>query len=164
MRGFVGRARELGDLGRELDAARSGSGRFVTVRGRRQVGKSWLVSEFVERYGGPRMFFEAHGYTETRELERFRAAWRPRASRQHPSPVPGSPSPTGRARCWRRHRGRPRTAPASSCSTSFPTSVSGGAAPTANSSRAPRKAASARPGGPSSRCRSCSCSSGPTSR
>ena len=24
MRGFVGRARELGDLGRELDAARSG--------------------------------------------------------------------------------------------------------------------------------------------
>src|SRR5665811_1307649 len=74
MRGFVGRARELGDLGRELDAARSGSGRFVTVRGRRQVGKSWLVSEFVERYGGPRMFFEAHGYTETRELERFRAA------------------------------------------------------------------------------------------
>jgi len=74
MRGFVGRARELGDLGRELDAARSGSGRFVTVRGRRQVGKSWLVSEFGERYGGPRLFFEAHGYTETRELERFRAA------------------------------------------------------------------------------------------
>ena len=74
MRGFVGRARELGHLGRELDAARSGSGRFVTVRGRRQVGKSWLVSEFGERYGGPRLFFEAHGYTETRELERFRAA------------------------------------------------------------------------------------------
>jgi AAA+ ATPase superfamily predicted ATPase len=36
--------------------------------------KSWLVSEFVERYDGPRLFFEAHGYTETRELERFRAA------------------------------------------------------------------------------------------
>lgn len=74
MRGFVGRAAELDDLGRELDAAGAGSGRLVTVRGRRQVGKSWLVSEFVERYGGPHVFFEAHGYTETRELERFRVA------------------------------------------------------------------------------------------
>jgi AAA+ ATPase superfamily predicted ATPase len=74
VRGFVGRSRELGELGRELETARSGSGRFVTVRGRRQVGKSWLVSEFVERYGGPRLFFQGHGYTETRELERFRAA------------------------------------------------------------------------------------------
>lgn len=74
MRGFIGRAKELRELERELDFARAGSGRFATVRGRRQVGKSWLVSEFVERYGGPTLFFEAHGYTETRELERFRAA------------------------------------------------------------------------------------------
>jgi hypothetical protein len=32
------------------------------------------VSEFIERYAGPSLFFDTHGYTETRELERFRAA------------------------------------------------------------------------------------------
>ena len=72
MQGFVGRARQLRELEGELVRARAGRGRLVTVRGRRQVGKSWLVSEFVERYHGPSMFFDAHGYTETRELERFR--------------------------------------------------------------------------------------------
>lgn len=72
MQGFVGRARQLRELEAELDRARAGRGRLVTVRGRRQVGKSWLVSEFVERYQGPSLFFDAHGYTETRELERFR--------------------------------------------------------------------------------------------
>ncbi len=46
----------------------------MTVRGRKQVGKSWLVSEFLDRYHGPSVYFDAHGYTETRELERFRAA------------------------------------------------------------------------------------------
>lgn len=70
--GFVGRARQLRDLESELARAKRGEGRLVAVRGRRQVGKSRLVSEFVERYSGPSLFFEAHGYTETRELERFR--------------------------------------------------------------------------------------------
>lgn len=74
MQGFVGRARELHELEGELGRARAGRGRLVTVRGRRQVGKSWLVSEFLERYDGPSLFFDAHGYTETRELERFREA------------------------------------------------------------------------------------------
>jgi AAA+ ATPase superfamily predicted ATPase len=73
VRGFVGRGRELRDLDRELEAARRGQGRLVTVRGRKQVGKSWLVSEFLDRYQGPSVYFDAHGYTETRELERFRA-------------------------------------------------------------------------------------------
>ncbi|MDA8184298.1 MAG: AAA family ATPase [Actinomycetota bacterium] len=72
MQAFVGRARQLRDLDQELVRARRGEGRLVAVRGRRQVGKSRLVSEFVERYDGPSLFFEAHGYTETRELERFR--------------------------------------------------------------------------------------------
>jgi AAA+ ATPase superfamily predicted ATPase len=72
MQGFVGRARQLRELEDELGRARTGHGRLVTIRGRRQVGKSWLVSEFLERYQGPSLFFDAHGYTEMRELERFR--------------------------------------------------------------------------------------------
>ncbi len=73
MEGFVGRGSELRFLRAELDeAVRTGTGRLVTVRGRRQVGKSWLVEQWLEGYAGPSVFFEAHGYTETRELERFR--------------------------------------------------------------------------------------------
>jgi AAA+ ATPase superfamily predicted ATPase len=74
MRGFVGRAGPLRELDGELARARASRGRLITVRGRRQVGKSWLVAEFLERYPGPSLFFDAHGYTETRELERFREA------------------------------------------------------------------------------------------
>ncbi len=74
MRGFIGRGRELRELAAEVTRARAGVGRFVTIRGRRQVGKSWLVSEFLEQHGGPSLFFDAHGYTETRELDRFRYA------------------------------------------------------------------------------------------
>jgi uncharacterized protein len=74
MQGFVGRGRELRELEREIDAAHRSSGRFVTVRGRKQVGKSWLVSELLDRYDGPSLYFDAHGYTETRELDRFRGA------------------------------------------------------------------------------------------
>jgi uncharacterized protein len=74
VQGFIGRGRELRDLDRELAAAGRGQGRLVTVRGRKQVGKSWLVSEFLDRHHGPSVYFDAHGYTETRELERFRAA------------------------------------------------------------------------------------------
>ncbi len=71
--GFVGRGRELRALQAEFDACvESGEGRFVTIRGRRQVGKSSLVEHWLRGYGGPSVFFEAHGYTETRELERFR--------------------------------------------------------------------------------------------
>lgn len=74
MKGFVGRGHELRYLEQELDAARHGRGRLVTVRGRKQVGKSWLVSEFLDRYDGPHLYFDAHGYTEKRELDRFRSA------------------------------------------------------------------------------------------
>lgn len=72
MLGFVGREGQLRELENELDRARTGRGRLMTIRGRRQIGKSWLVSEFLERYHGPSLFFDAHGYTETREMERFR--------------------------------------------------------------------------------------------
>jgi len=75
MRGFVGRGNELRALQAELEEAiRTGGGRLITIRGRRQVGKSWLVEQWLEGYPGPSVFFEAHGYTETRELERFREA------------------------------------------------------------------------------------------
>lgn len=56
----------------DLVAIRSdGLGRFVTVRGRRRVGKSWLVEEFIERHESPHMFFAASRQTPERELARF---------------------------------------------------------------------------------------------
>jgi len=72
---FVGRGRELRALQAEFDECRvTGAGRLITIRGRRQVGKSALVERWLETYDGPSVFFEAHGYTETRELARFRDA------------------------------------------------------------------------------------------
>lgn len=56
----------------EVDGIRTdGSGRFVTIRGRRRVGKSWLVEEFVERSRLPSSFFAASGQTPERELSLF---------------------------------------------------------------------------------------------
>lgn len=60
MSGFVGRGRELGLLRKRLDrVAASGSGVAVTIRGRRQVGKSRLVQEFCDRAGAPFLYFTA---------------------------------------------------------------------------------------------------------
>lgn len=60
---FVGRVRELGALQRELDVVvgggRADRGRAVLLRGRRRVGKSRLVTEFVERSGLPSVWFQA---------------------------------------------------------------------------------------------------------
>jgi uncharacterized protein len=51
---FYGRGRELGVLREELSrASRSGSGRLIAVRGRRQVGKSRLLERFAEQSGTP---------------------------------------------------------------------------------------------------------------
>lgn len=70
---FVGRVRELERLSRHLDDVRStGSGRFVAIRGRRQVGKSTLVEEFIHRAGVPALFFSASkGAAPDRELHEF---------------------------------------------------------------------------------------------
>jgi DNA-binding CsgD family transcriptional regulator len=46
---FVGRARELGELERVLDAARAGSGTIALVSGDAGIGKSRLASEFAAR-------------------------------------------------------------------------------------------------------------------
>lgn len=64
MDGFVGRVRELalldGMLGRVTKGGRAGRpGRALLMRGRRRVGKSRLVEEFVERSGLPHLFFTA---------------------------------------------------------------------------------------------------------
>ena len=72
---FVGRGLELRALEAEFDECRNtGEGRLITIRGRRQVGKSALVERWLENCDSPSVFFEAHGYTETRELLRFRDA------------------------------------------------------------------------------------------
>jgi len=57
---FVGRATELDVLGSELDLLRrSGSARFVWMRGRRRVGKSRLVQEFCDRSRVRYCFYQA---------------------------------------------------------------------------------------------------------
>ena len=49
---FVGRARELGELERALDAARAGTGAAVLVAGEAGIGKTRLVSELARRARG----------------------------------------------------------------------------------------------------------------
>ncbi|MGQ0575960.1 MAG: ATP-binding protein [Pseudonocardia sp.] len=70
---FVGRARELEQLQRLLaQVRRTGRGELVGVRGRRQVGKSTLVEEFLTRSGVPGLFFSASkGAPAERELAEF---------------------------------------------------------------------------------------------
>lgn len=72
MRQFVGRAELLARIESEWVAARDeGEGRMITIRGRRRVGKTWLVEEFIERVQPPHVFFAASRQTEDRELGLF---------------------------------------------------------------------------------------------
>ncbi len=72
MRGFYGRREELARLMEDLVAIRSdGRGRLVTVRGRRRIGKSWLIEEFIERSKAPHVFFAASRQTSERERTKF---------------------------------------------------------------------------------------------
>jgi AAA+ ATPase superfamily predicted ATPase len=58
--GFVGREAELARLrGWLAETARSGQGQMLAVRGRRGVGKSTLIEEFLLREGPPHAFFSA---------------------------------------------------------------------------------------------------------
>jgi uncharacterized protein len=68
---FVGREQELTRLRLERERVRADTGRFVWITGRRRVGKSRLVQEFVEREGLPYVFFEAPRRAPSEALRRF---------------------------------------------------------------------------------------------
>jgi uncharacterized protein len=72
---FVGRSAELSLLTRRIDhISRSGNGLAVTLRGRRQVGKSRLVQELCDRSGLPYLYFTAvKGASVTESTAQFLA-------------------------------------------------------------------------------------------
>ena len=79
MAAFVGRARELAELQvflARLTDSRAGDrpGKALLVRGRRRVGKSRLIEEFVERSRVPSVFYTASAQTPERELALFAEA------------------------------------------------------------------------------------------
>lgn len=74
MSGFVGRSGELQTLAALLGEARTGPGVMVAMRGRRQVGKSRLVSEFIDELQVPSVFFTASRQPPRVELAHFVAA------------------------------------------------------------------------------------------
>jgi AAA+ ATPase superfamily predicted ATPase len=71
-RRFVGRANEMAALQRHLDHVRaSGSGRMIAMRGRRQIGKSRLVEEFIRHSGARAIFYTASHQSSSVELRNF---------------------------------------------------------------------------------------------
>ncbi|MPY84873.1 MAG: ATP-binding protein [Actinophytocola sp.] len=71
---FVGREQELADLNRMLDQVRAAiggraPGQCVQMRGRRRIGKSSLVEEFLLRAEVPSIFFTAERRPGDEELE-----------------------------------------------------------------------------------------------
>jgi AAA+ ATPase superfamily predicted ATPase len=74
-RQFVGRRSELAVLKRELqEVEREAAGRFVLVRGRRRVGKSRLVTEFLRQTGVPAVYHTGTRQPPGRELTLFTEA------------------------------------------------------------------------------------------
>ncbi|HZT17064.1 MAG TPA: ATP-binding protein [Gaiellaceae bacterium] len=74
-RRFIGRDRELDKLDSFLRRVkRTGEGAFLSVRGRRQVGKSRLFEEFLGRSGAKSVFYTASQQSADEELEAFRVA------------------------------------------------------------------------------------------
>jgi uncharacterized protein len=70
---FVGRSEDLARLHEHLTVVReTGQGRLIVVRGRRQVGKSRLVSEFLAATDAPSLFFSGSRQRDTaRDLDLF---------------------------------------------------------------------------------------------
>lgn len=72
---FVGRVQQLRSLERLLDRVRTDTsgapGKALLVRGRRRVGKSRLVEEFLDRAGVPSVFYAATGRPVRDELRSF---------------------------------------------------------------------------------------------
>lgn len=71
---FVGRQRELAWLDAELERVRATGGRLVALRGRRQVGKSRLVTEWLARQQRPFIYYQALNRPVVQELEAFAVA------------------------------------------------------------------------------------------
>jgi len=68
----VGRGVELTKLDGHLDRVRkSGSGQMLALRGRRQIGKSRLVEEFIGRSGLKAVFYTASRQSAAEELRSF---------------------------------------------------------------------------------------------
>jgi AAA+ ATPase superfamily predicted ATPase len=74
-RSFIGRTRELAKLDELLTRVQNtGEGAFLSIRGRRQIGKSRLLEEFIGRSHAKAVFYTASQQTATDELEAFRQA------------------------------------------------------------------------------------------
>ncbi|NEE03772.1 ATP-binding protein [Phytoactinopolyspora halotolerans] len=71
---FVGRSAEFSRLDAELARVEKGQARFVVVRGRRQVGKSRLLTEWLRRRDRPHVYYQALDKPIHQELESFRDA------------------------------------------------------------------------------------------
>ena len=72
MDAFVGRETELATLERVLERVRqTGAGAMLSMRGRRRIGKSRLVEEFIRRCGCPSVFYTAVQGPGPQELARF---------------------------------------------------------------------------------------------
>ena len=59
MNAFVGRQAQLAQLDADYRRARSGTGSLVWVTGRRRIGKSRLIEEFLATVDAPHVFFQA---------------------------------------------------------------------------------------------------------
>jgi AAA+ ATPase superfamily predicted ATPase len=69
---FFGRERELAQLRRTWDAVEDGgTGQCLIIRGRRRVGKSRLIEEFLRRTDAPSAYFTASGIPPALELHDF---------------------------------------------------------------------------------------------
>jgi AAA+ ATPase superfamily predicted ATPase len=85
---FIGRDEQLALLDRHLERLRSGGdrpGRALLVRGRRRVGKSRLIEEFIARAGVPHVYFTASMQHPAEELRLF-------AEEVAASDLPGAPT------------------------------------------------------------------------
>ena len=94
---FVGRAVPLARLGSLFEQVReTESGLLLTVRGRRQVGKSRLISEFCERSGAPYLYFTGRRGADTgRQLDAVS-----QSASDARTPLQGADALTSPARSW----------------------------------------------------------------
>jgi len=70
---FIGRTEQLGWLNDRLEETkRSGQGQLLSVRGRRQVGKSRLLEEFIGRSGELHVYYTATKQPAEKEFDLFR--------------------------------------------------------------------------------------------